>query len=69
MNINPIPFPEAGFLRLEQVLQFIPLSRSAWWQGVKDERFPKPYKLTPKSTAWKAEDIRALIDELGQEVR
>lgn len=68
MNITPITFPEAGFLRLEQVLQFIPLSRSAWWQGVKDGRFPKPYKLTPKSTAWKAEDIRALIDELGQEV-
>lgn len=49
MNITPIPFPEAGFLRLEQVLQFIPLSRSAWWQGVKDGRFPKPYKLTPKT--------------------
>ncbi|WP_432736441.1 helix-turn-helix transcriptional regulator [Maridesulfovibrio sp. FT414] len=68
MNITPIPFPEIGFLRLEQVLQFIPISRSAWWQGVKDGRYPQPYKLGPKTTAWRADHIRSLIDELGKEV-
>ena len=54
-----------GFLRLPQILEIIPVSKSAWWQGCKDGRFPKPVKLGPKTTAWKAEDIAALIERIG----
>lgn len=58
-------FPVIGFLRLPQILEIIPVSKSAWWQGCKDGRFPKPVKLGPKTTAWKAEDIAALIERIG----
>lgn len=57
--------PLSGFMRLPQVLQLIPVSKSAWWQGCRDGRFPKPVKLGPKTTAWRVEDIVALIERIG----
>jgi predicted DNA-binding transcriptional regulator AlpA len=61
--------PSTGFLRLPQVLSLVPISKSAWWEGCKTGRFPKPVKLGPRTTAWKAEDIAALVKQLGGEVR
>jgi prophage regulatory protein len=58
--------PETGFLRLTQVLSVIPLGKTSWWLGVKTGRFPKPVKLSPRCTAWRAEDIRDLINKLSQ---
>ena len=57
--------PVIGFLRLPQVLEIIPVSKSTWWQGCKDGRFPKPVKLSPKTTAWRPEDITDLIKKIG----
>ncbi|AMO93998.1 prophage CP4-57 regulatory family protein [Collimonas fungivorans] len=54
--------PETGFVRLPTILKIYPISRSAWWQGVRDGRLPKSVHLGPKTTAWRVEDIRALID-------
>jgi prophage regulatory protein len=65
---NSINFPLTGFLRLASVLAPrgpIPVSKSTWWAGVKTGRFPAPVKLGPRITAWRAEDIRALIEMLG----
>ena len=58
--------PETGFLRLPQVLRVFPISKSSWWAGVKAGQYPKPVKLGPKTTAWRVEDIRALIANLGK---
>jgi predicted DNA-binding transcriptional regulator AlpA len=57
--------PQTGFLRLPQVLSVIPVSKSTWWQGVKDGKYPAGVKLSPKCTAWRAEEIHALIKRLG----
>jgi len=54
--------PATGFLRLTAVLRLIPMGRSTWWKGVKEKRYPQPVKLGPRITAWRAEDIRKLID-------
>ena len=59
-------FPKIGYVRLSQILAPngpIPVSSSTWWQGVKDGRFPQSYKLGPRTTVWKAEDIRALFED------
>jgi predicted DNA-binding transcriptional regulator AlpA len=53
--------PSDGFVRLPQVLAVFPVSKSSWWAGCKSGRYPKPTKLGPRTTAWKVEDIRALI--------
>ena len=54
-----------GFLRLPDVLKLFPVSKSTWWQGVKDGKFPKPVKLTERTTAWRAEDIQALLSKVA----
>ena len=53
-----------ALLRLPQVLALIPVSRSAWWAGCKSGRYPKPVKLGPRTTAWRASDIAALLEKL-----
>ena len=53
--------PDEGFVRLPQVLTVIPVSKSHWWSGIQAGKFPKGVKLGPKLTAWRVEDIRALI--------
>ncbi len=58
--------PETGFVRLPTILKVFPVSRSTWWAGVKDGRFPKPVKLSEKITAWRVEDIQALIAAHGE---
>lgn len=66
--------PEIGFLREPDIIgdpysvppkpAVIPVGRSTWWAGVKSGRYPKPVKLGPRITAWRVEDIRALIESL-----
>lgn len=59
-------WPSTGYVRLRDIIKPngpIPVSKSTWWAGVKDGRFPKPVKLGPKLTVWRIEDIRRLIEE------
>jgi prophage regulatory protein len=69
--------PETGFLRLPQIVgkpatkdapgipPIIPVSRSSWWAGVRSGRYPAPHKLGPRTTAWRVEDIRQLVEEVA----
>ena len=58
--------PNTGFLRLPQVLEFIPVSKSSWWAGCKNGRYPKPIKLSARTTVWRIEDIRELIESFRE---
>lgn len=63
--LDKYDFPRTGFVRLSMILAPagpIPVSKSTWWQGVKDGRFPKSQKLGPRTTVWRVEDIRALFE-------
>lgn len=62
-----LELPKEGFVRLPQILAVIPISKSQFWLGVKNGRFPRPIKLGVKTTVWRVEDIRALIVRLSQE--
>lgn len=67
--------PEAGFLRVWQIVgnpkanppipPLIPIGRTTFLMGVKSGKFPAAVKLGERTTAWKVEDIRALIERLG----
>lgn len=66
---NQIEFPRTGFVRLKQILAPIgpiPVSKSTWWAGVNDGRFPKSVKLGKGTTVWRAEDIRAIYEKTDQ---
>jgi len=70
MQRSPAPLPESGFLRINQIIGDprrgiagpIPVSKSAWWAGVREGRYPAPVKLGPRTTAWRVADIRALME-------
>ncbi|WP_448343518.1 helix-turn-helix transcriptional regulator [Desulfovibrio piger] len=67
---SPAPvLPETGFLRLADVLRFVPVCRTAWYNGVKSGLFPQPVALGKRARGYRVEDVRALIDRLnaGQE--
>jgi predicted DNA-binding transcriptional regulator AlpA len=69
--------PETGYLRLPQIVRIpatkkkpetvgvYPVSKSTWWAGVRAGRYPQPVKLGERITAWKVEDIRALIERVA----
>jgi predicted DNA-binding transcriptional regulator AlpA len=69
--------PETGFLRIWQIIGdpkasppvpgLIPVGRTSWWNGVRAGRYPKPVSLGPSMTAWRVEDIRALIQRLSDQ--
>lgn len=64
------PLPESGLVRAEQIIgnpklgipPILPICKSSWWNGVKAGKYPQPIKLGPRTTAWRVEDIRKLID-------
>jgi len=69
--------PAAGYLRLWQIVgdpgdpeakppvpptpPIFPVSRSTWWLWVKQGKAPRPVKLSERVTAWRVEDIKALL--------
>lgn len=66
--------PSTGFFRLLQIIgdkkakppipPIIPVSKSTWWSGVKSGRYPQPVRaLGARITAWKVEDILALVQQ------
>lgn len=57
---QPAP-PRERLLRINQVLERFPVSRSTWWAGVKDGRYPKGIKLSPRTTAWRESEVDHLI--------
>lgn len=64
---------ETGYLRLSQIIgnpkshpptpPLIPIGKSSWWAGVKSGKYPQPVKLGPRTTVWRIEDIRELIEK------
>lgn len=71
-NITP-----TGFIRLKNIIgdpkatppipAIIPISKSSFWLGVKEGRYPQPVKLGKRCTAWRVEDIRRYIESVGGE--
>ncbi|HEY8566379.1 MAG TPA: AlpA family phage regulatory protein [Beijerinckiaceae bacterium] len=59
--------PSTGFLRLTSIIAPhgpIPVGKSTWWAGVREGRYPQPVKLSARVTAWRVDDIQALIAQI-----
>lgn len=54
--------PAEGFVRLPAILRVFPIGRSSWWAGVAAGIYPPAVKLGPRTTAWRVEDIRELLE-------
>ncbi len=61
--------PETGYLRIWQIIggkghpAIVPISKSSLWKAVREGRFPAPVHLGPRTTAWRVQDIRQLIEK------
>ena len=51
-------------LRLQNVLSLIPISRSAWYAGVKSGIYPSPVKIGPRIAAWRQSDVQKVLNQL-----
>ena len=60
-----IALPAVGYVRLPQILEIFPVSKSTWWEGCRSGVFPKPVKLGPRTSAWRVEDIRTLMERIN----
>lgn len=53
-----------NYLRASQIVgQILPISEATLWRWVRKGKFPKPLKLSERVTAWRAEDVRAWLDQ------
>ena len=50
--------PQEGFVRQPVVLAVFGTTRATLWRWVATGRFPRPYKLSPGTTAWNVADLR-----------
>ncbi|KAB2922686.1 MAG: AlpA family phage regulatory protein [Candidatus Contendobacter sp.] len=57
--------PAEGFIRINQLVHFIPFSRTTVWRKAKDGAFPRPIKLSQQVTAWRVADVRDWIASQG----
>ena len=44
---------------------YLPISKSSWWSGVAEGKYPQPIKLGPKTTCWRESDILAIMNKFG----
>jgi prophage regulatory protein len=54
-------------LRLPDVLERVPLSRSQLYIEMERGRFPRPVKISERVNGWLSEEIQAFIDARIQE--
>lgn len=56
--------PAAGYLRQAQLVgSILPIGATTLWRWVKEGKFPKPIKLSERVTVWRAEDVRAWLEQ------
>lgn len=60
MNKNYLP--ETGFIRLPVVLTVIPVSKSGFYQGIREGKYPPPVKMGSRTSFWRVSDIRRVIE-------
>ena len=52
--------PSSAVIRLPDVLRLYPVSKSHWWQGIKDGVYPEPVKLGKRARGWRLGSVLAL---------
>ena len=63
------PLTDDGLLRLEQIIgstrkgiaPILPISKTSFYRGIREGRYPAPVKLGERTSAWKVSEIRALL--------
>jgi len=57
------------FIRITDVMEMTGIAKSTIWLWVKEDKFPKPIKLSPRITVWDQLEIEEWILEKFKESR
>ncbi len=52
--------------RSKGIPAIISISKSSWWRGVREGKYPKGIKLGPCTTVWKMSAIQRFIEKAGK---
>ena len=55
------------FYRLPDVLKLLGIKKSAWWQGIREGRFPKGHLLGPRVRIWTDVEIKELMQSIAED--
>lgn len=58
--------PTEGFVKLDVVLEHLPVKKTQWYQGIRDGVFPESYPVphSRRGVCWDVDDIRRVIEEI-----
>lgn len=54
---------KAAYIRINQLIQTLPISKASIWRKVKQGTFPAPVKLSVGITAWRTADIEIWLNQ------
>jgi len=57
------------YIRLNDLKEYLPFSKSTIYSMVKEGRFPAPYKLGVRVSAWSLEEVNEWLDARKQTSR
>jgi predicted DNA-binding transcriptional regulator AlpA len=60
---DPTPCDPMRMLRVSRVAELLGVHPMSVWRWVRRGEFPRPIKLAPHVTAWRASDVAAWLDE------
>lgn len=69
---EPVVIPEVGFLKIWQIVgdrkrnvaPLLPISKSAFWAGVRSGKYPAGTLLSARCRVWSAASVRKLLSDL-----
>jgi len=63
---NQIAEARKEFYKIKDALHRFSISRSAWYRGIEEGRYPSPIKLSERSSAWTVSDLDKLAALLSE---
>ena len=55
--------------RAQQLADQLGVARGTIWRWVREGRLPKPIKLTPGTSVWKADDVAAALSKIARDTK
>lgn len=53
-------------LRVPQVLARLGISKSTWWRGIQEGRYPSGLRISKRAVGWPVSQIDQLIDSMPE---
>jgi predicted DNA-binding transcriptional regulator AlpA len=54
---------EDRLIKLPEVLATLGMKKTAWYDGIKSGKYPKPIKRSPKDTVWPMSAIQKIVSD------